>query len=461
MVVSEASLCRVSVHVDGVDVDLALPAAQPIATLIPPIVDMVATPDGRHDPTTAVRYQLSRVGGPVMSSSKTLAQYGIRDGTALVLTRSAAELPPPRFDDAAEAAACTLAETGRSWTRQASRLTAALTAGWLAAFGALALVRAAFTANDAQRSLVAAGVAVLVSCAALLAAAIANRVYRDRIAALTLGLIATGFAAAAGLLAVPNGPAAPNLLLAAAAAAAAAGLALRVTGCGAVAFTATACCAIGCAVSALVCVITSTPRPAVAAASAVVSLALLEASPRLAIAVAGLSPRLPSRDDAATGTLPDRLSDRAIRADDWLTSLVAASSVSAAAGAVIGVHEVGEMPIARITFAVLTAAALLSRARSDVDLVRTLMLVVSGTVALTAAFVAAAAAVPRLEWITATAAVLVAAALYLGFVAPSVTPSPVARRSVEVLEYLALAAIVPLACWLCGLYSAVRGLSLR
>ncbi|WP_237712079.1 type VII secretion integral membrane protein EccD [Mycobacterium xenopi] len=458
---SEASLCRVSVHLDGVNVDLALPAAQPIATLIPPIVDMVGASDDGHSPTTAVRYQLSRVGGPVMSSSKTLAQCGIRDGTVLVLTRSAAELPPPRFDDAAQAAACTLTEAARSWTRQASRLSAALTAGWLAGIGALALVHTALTTDDAQRSRIAAGVAALVGCAALLAAAIASRVYRDRIAALTLGLISTGFAAAAGLLAVPSGPAAPNLLLAAAAAAAAAGLALRLTGCGIVTFTAAACCAVSCAVAALAGVITAAPRPAIAAALAVASLALLELSPRLSIAVTGLSPRLPAHDDdGASGAAPDRLSDRAIRANGWLTSLVAALSVSAATGAVIAVHDVGEMPVARIAFAALTAAVLLSRARSDVDLVRTLILVVNGIAALTAAFVAAAAAAPRLGWITATTAMLIAAALYLGFAAPSVTVSPVARRSVEVVEHLTLTAIVPLACWLCGLYSAVRGLSL-
>ncbi|EUA07247.1 WXG100 secretion system (Wss), YukD family protein [Mycobacterium xenopi 4042] len=70
-------------HLDGVNVDLALPAAQPIATLIPPIVDMVGASDDGHSPTTAVRYQLSRVGGPVMSSSKTLASAAFGTGPCL------------------------------------------------------------------------------------------------------------------------------------------------------------------------------------------------------------------------------------------------------------------------------------------------------------------------------------------------------------------------------------------
>jgi hypothetical protein len=38
--------------------------------------------------------------------------------------------------------------------------------------------------------------------------------------------------------------------------------------------------------------------------------------------------------------------------------------------------------------------------------------------------------------------------------------SPFARRAIEVVDYLALAAIVPLACWVGGLFGFVRGLSL-
>ena len=37
------------------------------------------------------------------------------------------------------------------------------------------------------------------------------------------------------------------------------------------------------------------------------------------------------------------------------------------------------------------------------------------------------------------------------------TVSPVVRRAVEIVEYLALAAVVPMACWVGGLYGLVRG----
>jgi hypothetical protein len=40
------------------------------------------------------------------------------------------------------------------------------------------------------------------------------------------------------------------------------------------------------------------------------------------------------------------------------------------------------------------------------------------------------------------------------------TVNPVVRRAVEVTEYLALATVVPLACWVGGLYGLIRGVSL-
>jgi hypothetical protein len=64
------------------------------------------------------------------------------------------------------------------------------------------------------------------------------------------------------------------------------------------------------------------------------------------------------------------------------------------------------------------------------------------------------------QWVCAVTAALGVAVLLLGFIAPAATFSPVAHRAVELFEYLALAAVAPLACWVCGLYAAVRGLSL-
>jgi type VII secretion integral membrane protein EccD len=458
--VPEASLCRVSVHADGVNVDLALPAAVAVATLIPSIVDVLATAGGPGTHPAGVRYRLSRVGGPALAASKTLAQQHIRDGTVLVLTRAPAEPPPPRFDDAAEAVSSTLDGSVRSWTRQAARLTGALTAGWLATMGGLVVIRT-FSTNGARHSVGAAGIAGVISCAALFATAISHRVYGDLIAAVTLGLLATGFAAIAGLLAVPDGPAAPSMLLAAMAAAVMSVLALRVTGCGTETFTATACCAFVAAVTALAGILTAAPLHTLVLVPTAASLGLCEFSARLSVALAGLSPRL-GTDDAATPPLSaEQLSAKAVRADEWLTALVASWSVSAATGAAIEAYSTGVPRAGGIAFAAATAAVLLLRASAEVHLVRRMVLTVTGIASLTAGLMAAAAAAaPGLPCIVGVAVLLAAAALCLGFITPTVTWSPATRRGIDLLEYLALAAIVPLACWLGGLYGAVRGLGL-
>ena len=50
------------------------------------------------------------------------------------------------------------------------------------------------------------------------------------------------------------------------------------------------------------------------------------------------------------------------------------------------------------------------------------------------------------------------AALIFGSLVPTRVFSPVLRRAAELVEYAAIAAVIPLACWVCGLYAAMRGL---
>jgi type VII secretion integral membrane protein EccD len=456
-------LRRLSVYADCAHVELVLAATVPIGSLIPPIVDILTAQRGHRGEPVAIRHQLSTAGGTALDPSKTLAQLGIQDGTTLILTSTSAELAAPRFDDAAETISASLSLV-RPWNHQTARLVGALTAGWLASVGAVMLIRTAFDTNDARRS-GCLGVAAAVGLIALFAAPLAYRVFHDMAIGLTLGLVATGFAALAGLLAVPGGPGAPNALLAAAAAAASAA-ALRVMGCPAAVFTALCCLAATAAAAAVVAMVSTVPLPAIGAACAAVSLFLVEASAPVSIVLAGLSPRLHAEPDASVGELaPHRLNTKVIRAKSWLTSLVVAFAASAALGAVAATAGPGSASAPRslgIVFATLTGGALLLRARSYRDPARSMALIASGIAALSAALVAATVAYPRhAVYIAATSTMLAAAALWLGFINHAMELSPVARRSVEMLEYLALAVIAPLACWICGLYSAARGLNLR
>jgi hypothetical protein len=63
-------------------------------------------------------------------------------------------------------------------------------------------------------------------------------------------------------------------------------------------------------------------------------------------------------------------------------------------------------------------------------------------------------------WLILAAVVLGGAALCLAGADRDTWLSPVARRMVDVVEYVALAAVVPLACWVAGVFGLVRGLGL-
>jgi ESX secretion system protein EccD len=430
-----------------------------VATLIPPIVDLM---EGRDADSSSVpagqRYRLSVPGAPALDASTTLAQNGIRDGAVMVLSQARTPPPVPGYDDVAEAVSATLDATARRSnhprSRSATRLTGAMVASCLTGIGAVTLIRNALSVNVTRHLIATAGVAALAGFVALLFAVFAHRAHSDSIAGLTLSVIATLFASVTGFLAVPGPPSISSVLLAAMGAAVMSVLAMRLSGCGVVTLTALSCFGMVVAIAALAGVITAAPLHIIGPVTVLVSLAVLEVAARASIMLAGLSPRLPPTPDLNT---PDCLAAKAIRANNWLTSLVAAFSGSAAVGAIITGLTCAPR-LSRIVFATVAGSLLLLHARS-IDPRRTLMFVVSGIVTIGTTFGVTAASAPgHGPWIAAMTAMLAAAAMYLGFVAPAMSLSPVVRRGVELLECMALVAMVPLTCWICGLYGTIRGL---
>jgi type VII secretion integral membrane protein EccD len=449
--VSDPGLRQVSVHAGTTVVDVVLPAAVPVAILIPSIIDILDDPSAdRSGDHPARTYRLSPPGAPALHASTTLAQNDIRDGAVLILNQSRAELPAPRCDDVAEAVATTLDANARPWTRRAARLTGAVAASFFTGVGGLTLIRNTLSDNTTRH---VGPTAWITATAGLIALLIAHRAARDPSAGLTLSLIATAFAALAGFTAVPGVSGAPNVLLAGMAAAVTSVVAIRITGCGVVALTAVSCFALITAGAAFASTMTAAPLHIIASISVLVSLGLVGIAGRLAIVLAGLSPHL--SDDAS-------LVNRAIRADAWLTSLLAAFSSSAAVGAIVtaaAARGAGAPRSGCIAIAAITGALLLLRARSA-DVKTTLVYVISGIATIGTTFAICAAGAPgRGPWIAAVTAMLVAAAVYVDFVAPATSPSPVLRRCVELSEYLALLAMAPLTCWICGFYGVVRALN--
>lgn len=435
--VSATDMRRVAVHTGSGDVDLALPADVPVTVLIPAIVDLLGGPDPAPN-----RHLLCPLGGPPLLGATSLAQNGIEDGAVLVLHREAPQPPARPRTDEAEAALAGLGDPTRP--PGTSQVIAAIGAVVITAAGVLVLIRNTFSIN--QSDLNAAGLTGTTAVAALCLAAMAQRIYRQPAAALTLSIIAAMFAAVTGLVAVPGAPGGPHVLLAGTAVAASAVVSMRLISGGATALTTLACCALIGAAAATGGVLTAAPPHVVGALTALSCLGLIEVAPRLSMRLAGLSPGLP---DGRT------LADNTARADRWLTSLRGAFAVGAGAGAVVS--ALTSPPAIALT--ALTAALLLLHARLDHR--RGLMFTCTGIATSAACLTIATVHLPqRGPWITMMTTASAAAAMYLGFVAPSISLSPVARRGVDALGCVTLAAAVPVACWTCGAFAAVRGLNL-
>jgi type VII secretion integral membrane protein EccD len=435
---------RLAIHAGATSVDLVVSAAVPVGSLIPSIVDALGD-SGNVD--TAVSWQLSRPGSGVLDASKTLNELGIRDGCTLFLVRSPTGFVPPSCDDAAEAVAAAVADAERPWTRRAMRLVGIMVSFCLAGVTAAVLIRTAFDDHAHRTGCVV--VASTIGLLTLLAAVITYRVFDEPGAGLPLGLMGAGFTALAGLFAIPGGPGAPNALFAAAAAGTAAAI-VRVFACHAVIFTALACLATVGAITAGVSAVVVAPMPTIGAGLAAISLALIEAAAPISVMLARLSP--------VPVDSPDRARQKAIRAHTWLDSLITAFSASAALGAV---SAAAKPSLPGIGLAAMVGTVLVLRARAHQDVRRSVPPIFCGAATLCAVVVAAALAYPHHALhIAALSMMLSILAMYLGFISDSTAVFPTGRRTVELVQYFALATIAPLAFWLCGLYGAARSLNL-
>jgi type VII secretion integral membrane protein EccD len=437
-------LRRVSVHTCGdqpaATVDLALPSGLPVGQLISSIVEIVRD----ESDVTPRRWLLSHVGGRLLDESMTLAENNIHDGELLVL--STIDMPEPVFrgewlTDAAGV------DPGAHPTGNVD-VAACL---WAVAVGAVALAWA-----SAHAGLAHVVIAATLAAATGMAAAVTQRSRPDPQRCATLNVAAVLLAAAVGFAAVPAGPAAANFLLAAAAAASMSVLLLRATGCGTVWLTAATAFSTTTAVAVAVAAVWTLPTQATGALLATAALGVLGVAARLSILAAGLAPPMPIGDDRVE--IDD---DRAARGHRVLTGLVAGSAASVVVGALLVVtgclHAEAPWPTGA-AFTALVGVVLMLRARSHANGHCRIALIVGGIISATGAFVIAVAAMPaHAGW---AGVVSVGAGLAALAPAPGQRVSPVTRRAVDLLEYLALAAVVPLACWVADVYGLVRGLSL-
>lgn len=466
-------LARVTILAKHTQVDMAIPVDVPVALIIPSVVDMVAQhnrandfdQDGEHfEPHEWV---LARIGQPPFSNSLSLAEQGVRDGELLMLESAEHIAPAPLFDDIMYNVAIADADHFRGWTPRTARLTGSALAVAVMLAGCFGLL----AAPDAVPGWVTGTVATFVTLLLVTAAMVLARMYHDNASALVLGGCALPTAFCAGMLFVPDHYGWANVLLGAVLTGATAVLAWRVSGVGLGLFIGATTLAVCAVPAALVGLLTEVPARAIGGGAAALGLAGLSLAPRISMLLAKLplppvpapgTPIDPTEDDPddhrALPTL-EALRTKSERAREYLAGLVAATTLVAVTGAVTatdptshGIYWPG------IALALVCAVVLMFRSRTYAGAEQAVVLITGGTAIVLLILVGAALTQRQPLTVFGVALALFAATLVLGIIVPRQQATPPMRRAVELLEYAFVAAVVPLAFWVTGLYSLVRAL---
>ena len=472
----DLGLTRVTVLLDGLRLDVALPADAEIRTYMGELVDIankqVTGAVGgriRFDDTEG-RWSLATLAGDPLDLDQTLSAAAVLDGDVLVVTHSATRTTPILYDDV-EAGETT--PTARWWS--AHHLT-------VPAFG-LAISAALVWSVLVPRAfpgLVSAAVTLALGAAAATAACVVSRSSRAAVSAVALSALSVPLLFTGSLTIVPNGVGMVSLPLAFAAVALSAKLVLQISGAGHAWHSFVVVLAVLGGLTAVAVLLWQPSTRGAGAVLATVSVIVLYLAPRATIVMARLPvPRVPTAgeplDDIEmhAGTAVEGVSAvglqiipteegllrRVQRANQHLTGILAAVAVSAAVGSYLAVDTTDGFYWQGSLFAVVTATVLCLRGRSHHDLVQSATLIGAGLCIALGLIVKTGAFVPGWQIPAALAVVaLVGVVLPAGLVAPRREFSPVMRRWVELLEWVAIGLLFPLCFWILGLYSAVRGL---
>ncbi len=448
---------RVTVVAPRTRIDLALPSDVAVADLLPMLLKMAgeSSPDGgsRHG-----GWCLAMLGGEAIDPDRPLASLGVVDGDLLQLRRRSDSPPPPLFDDVVEAIAATAPNSYRPWTERTAR-----TLGMIA--GGLALLASAVALLRAGPGL---GVALLAGVAAvtvLVVGSVMARVHGETNAGVLVaaGSLPLGFVS--GLYIVPGGSdglGSENFLLACTLTLVLASASIMVLGAGITPFVATATAATLGALAFLVASLVDRPAAGIAAGAAALALGAISALPRLTIQLARLPmPKVPSsaQDLQEDSGLPDytAIERRSDLAHEYLTGMIMGAGAVASIGAVLAAAG-GALGI---VLAAVVAAVLLLRARSYANGSQAIALLVSGMATVAGMMAGLLATGDQATLLLVGFGGLLALAtfsLIAGLILPRRRFSPVARRSVDVMEAVLIAAVLPLALGVLDLYNAFRAL---
>lgn len=453
----EVPYCRLTVLAPRRRVDVSLPSDVPVAELVAMVLELVGEPD-RARTARPEPWRLSGAAGGLLPVTATLDELGVLDGELLRLGPVTPAPAPPVFDDPVDALAASAGAGSTAWTDARRPGAAAVLLFAVVAAGLLA-----FDASPLAALLAALGAGGAVACAGRLTRGLPADPDAAFAVARTVALAGVPLAAAAGWAALP-GPGA--VLLAAAAggvAAAAAQVAVRVVVPALVATGVLTTAVAGASIAVQLGVASGAATTAVGALALVLGPLL----PRAALRMAGLprplvpagGPELVDADDGPDVLPPDELAERADLARGFLAGLVQGDAIVAATAAVVAAEVDGG---AGWVFAALTVVVLGLRARTYADPGPAHACVVAAVAAglLLAVFAAGAGGPARP--LTAAALLLVGALGLAALGAPGPqrpwAGSPVLRRTIDLVEGVAVAASVPAALAAMDLFRVVRAL---
>ena len=456
------SLARVTIAAPQRRMDIALPDNMIVAELLP---HLLRHADGALGETSGRNggWVLRRATGAALEPQRNLAAQGVRDGELLHLSPAREDWPELAYDDVVEVIASGARRAGKAWGREATRRGGLAVAACALVTGLLGL--AVTGAPWRTPAVVALAVALTLTVGGVLL----SRAFADANAGGVVAAAGLPYAFFGGAWLLTPGEAgflgfdASGLLLGSAVL-----LVLSVLGHSGVAglvrlFVAGIAAACTGLLAALLC-LAGISAGGAAAVALTAAIGLLPGYPVVASWIGRLPfPELPHR---AEEILKDRPMPRrtdvfaaVARSGEVLTGLLLSAAVCSVVAIVhLTLHRPG---LAGVLLVLAAVTALLLRARLLPTPQQRVPLLVAGFAGLAALGVGAALTGDRarLGLLVLVGAVAVAAvALPVALRFSRRRPSPYLGRAADLLDVLAIMALIPLACAVIGIFGTIRGL---
>ena len=457
---SGPSLARVTIAAPTRRLDLALPDNMLVGELLPYLLrhaeGALGEPSERYG-----GWVLRRATGTTLEPGRNLASQGVRDGELLHLNPAREDWPELAYDDVVEVIAGGSRRAARSWSSAATRRCG------LAVTAAALLLGLAGLAATGPAWVLPGVAALVVSLALSVLGILLSRAFGDAGAGAVVAAAGLPWAFAGGAwLLTPDDAGAFGVGVAGLVLGSSALLVVSVIGhAGVAGLTRLFVAGIAAGLTGLLAAmlaLAGMSGPGAAAVALTAAIGLLPAYPVLAGWIGRLPfPQLPNRAEEILKDekLPRRedVFAAVVRASEVLTGLI----LSAAICSVVAMVWLARTAPTRsaVLLMIAAVAALLLRARLLPTPQQRVPLLAAGLVGLVGLGAGPALAADRSGLaLIAVAAVIVAVALPAALIYSRRPPSPYLGRAADILDIIAIMALIPLACAVIGVFDDIRGL---